>query len=80
MMAKAASSKGNGGSGLDIKKIRELVKLVEESGIEELEVGDGTTTIRIQKSSVVAMSAPPVMAAAGLLPSTAAAPTAAPEP
>ncbi|MFT5233562.1 MAG: acetyl-CoA carboxylase biotin carboxyl carrier protein [Candidatus Krumholzibacteriia bacterium] len=70
-MAKAA----NGGSGLDIKKIRELVKLVEDSGIEELEVGDGDTTIRIQKSSGMMMSAPSVISAAAM-----AAPAASPLP
>ncbi|MFO7653115.1 MAG: acetyl-CoA carboxylase biotin carboxyl carrier protein [Candidatus Krumholzibacteriia bacterium] len=35
---------------MEIEKVRELVKLVEESGIEELEVSHGETTIRIQKS------------------------------
>lgn len=71
---KSPTKSGNGGSGLDIKKIRELVKLVEDSGIEELEVGDGTTTIRIQKSSGIVMSAPQMMAAAGLMTPPAAAP------
>ncbi len=36
---------------MDISKVRELVKLVEESGIEELEVSHLDTTIRIQKSA-----------------------------
>ncbi len=39
---------------MDIEKVRELVKLVEESGIEELEVSNDETTIRIQKSAVFA--------------------------
>lgn len=39
---------------MDIKKVRELVKLVEESGIEELEVSNNETTIRIQKSALAA--------------------------
>ena len=47
---------------MDIDKVRELVKLVEDSGIEELEVSHEDTTIRIQKS------APPVMAAASIAP------------
>jgi len=75
MMAKATNG---GGSGLDIKKIRELVKLVEESGIEELEVGDGTTTIRIQKSSGMIMAAAPMAAAP--LPATPIAETSGPTP
>ncbi len=35
---------------MDIQQVRELVKLVEDSGIEELEVSHKDTTIRIQKS------------------------------
>ncbi len=47
---------------MDISKVRELVKLVEESGIEELEVSNKDTTIRIQKSPTGAPGAA-VMAA-----------------
>lgn len=42
---------------MDIEKVRELVKLVEDSGIEELEVSNEETTIRIQKSAPVTMAA-----------------------
>jgi len=42
---------------MDIEKVRELVKLVEDSGIEELEVSHEDTTIRIQKSASFPMSA-----------------------
>jgi acetyl-CoA carboxylase biotin carboxyl carrier protein len=42
---------------MDIEKVRELVKLVEDSGIEELEVSHEDTTIRIQKSAPVTMAA-----------------------
>ncbi|MEN8007827.1 MAG: acetyl-CoA carboxylase biotin carboxyl carrier protein [Candidatus Krumholzibacteriota bacterium] len=42
---------------MDIEKVRELVKLVEDSGIEELEVSNEETTIRIQKSGPVTMAA-----------------------
>jgi acetyl-CoA carboxylase biotin carboxyl carrier protein len=45
---------------MDISKVRELVKLVEESGIEELEVMHKDTTIRIQKSQTMALGAPAV--------------------
>jgi acetyl-CoA carboxylase biotin carboxyl carrier protein len=41
---------------MDIEKVRELVKLVEDSGIEELEVSHEDTTIRIQKSANVAFA------------------------
>ena len=47
-MAKAEQS---GGQDMNISKVRELVKLVEESGIEELEISHLDTTIRIQKSA-----------------------------
>ncbi len=45
-MAKVES----GNNGMDIQQVRDLVKLVEDSGIEELEVSHKDTTIRIQKS------------------------------
>jgi len=48
---------------MDISKVRELVKLVEESGIEELEVIHKDTTIRIQKSQTVALGAAAVASA-----------------
>ncbi|MBM4131689.1 acetyl-CoA carboxylase biotin carboxyl carrier protein [bacterium] len=43
---------------MDIDKVRELVKLVEQSGIEELEIVNKDTTIRIQKSPAAAVGAP----------------------
>ena len=46
---------------MDISKVRELVKLVEESGIEELEVSHLDTTIRIQKSAGQVFGAPAMM-------------------
>ena len=42
---------------MDIGKVRELVKLVEDSGIEELEVAHKDTTIRIQKSPNMSVGA-----------------------
>lgn len=70
---------------MDIEKVRELVKLVEESGIEELEVSHEDTTVRIQKSAhaylagpVQPASAPAPAPAAAALP--AGAPAAAPAP
>ncbi|MBE0567046.1 MAG: acetyl-CoA carboxylase biotin carboxyl carrier protein, partial [Krumholzibacteria bacterium] len=43
---------------MDIEKVRELVRLVEESGIEELEVSHEDTTIRIQKSAHAYLAGP----------------------
>jgi acetyl-CoA carboxylase biotin carboxyl carrier protein len=71
---------------MDIKKVRELVKLVEESGIEELEVSHQDTTVRIQKSAGAFVGPPPMMhvAAPAALPVTpmpaAAPPVATPAP
>lgn len=66
---------------MDISKVRELVKLVEESGIEELEVSHLDTTIRIQKSAGHVFGAPAMMpqAMAAAAPNPAAAAAAAPE-
>jgi acetyl-CoA carboxylase biotin carboxyl carrier protein len=63
---------------MDIEKVRELVKLVEDSGIEELEVSNDETTIRIQKSAPVTMSAASV-APAMQIPAAPAAPATAAE-
>jgi len=61
---------------MDIQKVRELVKLVEESGIEELEVSNDETTIRIQKSATYA--AQPMAAPAAIqVPAAASVPAAA---
>ena len=66
---------------MDIKKVRDLVKLVEESGIEELEITDNDTIIRIQKSAQGAfMAAPPMMAAPAPVAATPVAAGEAPAP
>lgn len=49
---------------MDIERVRELVKLVEQSGIEELEIVNKDTTIRIQKSPAAAVGVPAVAHAA----------------
>ena len=58
---------------MDIKKVRELVKLLEDSGIEELEITDADTTIRIQKSVQGAfMASPPLMPVSAQVPAVPA--------
>ncbi len=74
-MAKAERSKGQD---MDISKVRELVKLVEDSGIEELEVSHLDTTIRIQKSAGQVVGPPAMMSAP--MPMMPSAPAAAPAP
>ena len=65
---------------MDIEKVRELVKLVEQSGIEELEIINKDTTIRIQKSPAAAVGMPAMAQLAQPAPAAviAAAPVAAP--
>jgi acetyl-CoA carboxylase biotin carboxyl carrier protein len=64
---------------MDIGKVRELVKLVEDSGIEELEVAHKDTTIRIQKSPNVTVGAAAVAPAPVAPVAAAPAPTPAAE-
>ncbi len=68
---------------MDIDTVRELVKLVEQSGIEELEIVNKDTTIRIQKSPAAAVGAPafaalPAPAPAAVIAAAPAAPAPAP--
>ncbi|MCJ8321505.1 MAG: acetyl-CoA carboxylase biotin carboxyl carrier protein [Colwellia sp.] len=57
---------------MDIRKIKKLIELVQESGITELEISEGEESVRISRSGLVA--AAPMMAA----PVAALAPVAAP--
>ena len=55
---------------MDIRKVKKLIELLEESGISELEISEGEESVRISRHPRMAMQAP--MAAA--MPMTAAAP------
>ena len=57
---------------MDIRKIKKLIELVEESGINELEISEGEESVRISRGAVVMQQAPVMQAA------PAAAPVAAP--
>ncbi|MEZ8292979.1 acetyl-CoA carboxylase biotin carboxyl carrier protein [Vibrio splendidus] len=59
---------------MDIRKIKKLIELVEESGISELEISEGEESVRISRNSPV--SAAPIQYAAA--PAPVAAPAAAP--
>ena len=55
---------GLGGLDMDLRKIKKLIELVEESGIAELEITEAEETIRISKSGPVMpgyAAMPPVM-------------------
>jgi acetyl-CoA carboxylase biotin carboxyl carrier protein len=56
---------------MDIRKVKKLIELLEESGISELEISEGEESVRISRHPRTAMQAP-MMAAA--MPMTAAPP------
>ncbi|MEA3150993.1 MAG: acetyl-CoA carboxylase biotin carboxyl carrier protein [Gammaproteobacteria bacterium] len=58
---------------MDIRKVKKLIELLEESGISELEISEGEESVRISRHPRMAMQAPMVAAAP-----LAAAPMAAP--
>ena len=61
---------------MDIRKIKKLIELVEESGIAELEISEGEESVRISRSGTAAPVAP-VQYAAAPAPVAAPAPAAA---
>ncbi|WP_114787416.1 acetyl-CoA carboxylase biotin carboxyl carrier protein [Vibrio tetraodonis] len=61
---------------MDIRKIKKLIELVEESGIAELEISEGEESVRISRNGVA--PAPVQYAAPAPVAAPAAAPVAAP--
>jgi acetyl-CoA carboxylase biotin carboxyl carrier protein len=63
---------------MDIRKVKKLIELLEESGISELEISEGEESVRISRHPRMAMQAPmgsPMVQAAPLaaaLPATSA--------
>ncbi|HIG67789.1 MAG TPA: acetyl-CoA carboxylase biotin carboxyl carrier protein [Porticoccaceae bacterium] len=50
---------------MDIRKVKKLIELLEESNINELEITEGEDSVRISRGAqVVAYAAPPAIAAA----------------
>jgi acetyl-CoA carboxylase biotin carboxyl carrier protein len=43
---------------MDIRKIKKLIELVEESGINELEISEGEESVRISRGATVMQAAP----------------------
>jgi len=60
---------------MDIRKIKKLIELLEESNIEELEIKEGEESVRISRGSSGAQ-----LVAAPMMPAAAPAPVAAPAP
>lgn len=69
---------------MDIRKVKKLIELLEESDIAEIEIHEGEESVRISRASTIApaMMAAPVAApiAAAAAPAVAEAPAAAKEP
>src|SRR6516165_3511456 len=70
-----------GSPGMDIRKIKKLIELLEESGIAEIEIKEGEEAVRISRlpaGGAALQSLPPVASGAALPAATAAAPAPAP--
>ena len=63
---------------MDIRKVKKLIELLDESGIAEIEITEGEESVRISRHSSVAPAAPVAVAAPA--PMMAPAPAAAPAP
>jgi acetyl-CoA carboxylase biotin carboxyl carrier protein len=61
---------------MDIRKVKKLIELLEESGISELEISEGEESVRISRHPRMAMQAPVAMSG----PMVQAAPAAAATP
>ncbi|MGY3928076.1 acetyl-CoA carboxylase biotin carboxyl carrier protein [Aeromonas simiae] len=62
---------------MDIRKIKKLIELVEESGIAELEISEGEESVRISRNFAGQVSAAPQMVMPQIAAPVAAAPAAA---
>jgi acetyl-CoA carboxylase biotin carboxyl carrier protein len=65
---------------MDIRKVKKLIELLEESDVAEIEIHEGEESVRISRGStaVVAPMAAPIAAAPVAAPAPAAAPAVAP--
>lgn len=63
---------------MDIRKVKKLIELLEESGIAEIEIHEGEESVRISRNAAPVAAAPVAIAAPATAPVAAAAPAAAP--
>ena len=61
---------------MDIRKIKKLIELVEESGINELEISEGEESVRISRGVQMVAAAPVAAAPVAAAPAPVAAPAA----
>lgn len=59
---------------MDIRKVKKLIELLEESGIAEIEIKEGEESVRISRGSQLASAPAPVLPAAAPAATVAAAP------
>ncbi|MCG6976135.1 MAG: acetyl-CoA carboxylase biotin carboxyl carrier protein [Acidiferrobacterales bacterium] len=64
---------------MDIRKVKKLIEMLEESSLAEIEINEGEESIRISRTSSVSYAAPAPMMAAPAAPVAAPAPAAAAE-
>lgn len=62
---------------MDIRKIKKLIELIEESDVEEIEISEGEESVRISRRSKNPVMQAPMYAPAPAAPALAAAPVAA---
>ncbi|HXI78998.1 MAG TPA: acetyl-CoA carboxylase biotin carboxyl carrier protein [Steroidobacteraceae bacterium] len=60
---------------MDIRKVKKLIELLEESGISELEISEGEESVRISRHPRMAMQAPMAMPGPAMQAAPASAPT-----
>ncbi|MEM8546895.1 MAG: biotin/lipoyl-containing protein, partial [Pseudomonadota bacterium] len=64
---------------MDIRKVKKLIELLEESGIAEIEITEGEEAVRISRYAAAAPAAPVAAIAPAVAPAAAAAPAPAAE-
>jgi len=65
---------------MDIRKVKKLIELLEESGIAELEIKEGEDSVRISRQTTVMQNTAPVAMAPAVAAPAAKAPIATQEP
>lgn len=69
---------------MDIRKVKKLIELLDESGIAEIEITEGEESVRISRHSQTVPAAPvslqPFAPAPAVMPAAAPAPESTPEP
>ena len=79
-MAEQKAASRNGGMQVDSALVRELAELLNETGLTEIEVGDGERKIRVARGSTMVAAAPAYAPAPAAAPAPAPAAAAAEAP